>query len=141
MAQQTAIDETHDMAAARQQAGAPDRVTGSGSAERARSGRSTPVIVAIATVAAIGGGALMSSVWVGLTSLVFRGEDQVDGVGVAALIFLGLGITLLVMLALYLGVGVRLVFGRPPERGRSVPTLTLLAVPVAILIAVVLFNG
>jgi hypothetical protein len=102
--------------------------------------RSTPAIVARTAIAAIGGGAATGALWLGFMALVFRGEDAVDGVSSLAFIVLGVGGTALVMLALYVGVGVLLIRRRPPEDGRAVPTVALLAVPVAAVVVVAALN-
>ncbi|MFW2335538.1 hypothetical protein [Ilumatobacter sp.] len=105
------------------------------------SSRSTPAIVLLSTVLALAAGLLMCGIWLGFMALVFRGDGEVDGVGVAAFLALGLGAALLVTLVIYVATGVTLIRRHRPEGTRTGPTILLLALPLLAVVAVVVVNG
>jgi hypothetical protein len=105
------------------------------------SSRSTPVIVLLSTVLALAAGLLMCGIWLGFMALVFRGDGEVDGVGVAAFLALGLGAALLVTLVLYLGTGLRMIRRHRSEGARVTPTIFLVTLLLLALVAVVAVNG
>lgn len=105
------------------------------------SSRSTPVIILLATVFALAAGLLTCGFWLGFMALVFRGDGEVDGAGVAALLLLVVAAALVAMLVLYLGTSVRMIRRHRPEGARTGPTILLLALPLLALVAVVVVDG
>lgn len=74
-------------------------------------------------------------------AVVFRGEGEVDGVGVLGFLVLGLGTVLVVTLVLYLRAGFRMIRQHRATGERTRPGLMLLSVPVLAVLAVLLYDG
>jgi hypothetical protein len=103
--------------------------------------RSSLLIVLVSAGIALVGGALTTVVWLGFMAVVFRGDGETDGVGVLALIVLGLGTVIVVALVLYLGAGFRMIRRHRAKGERTRPGLLLLSVPVLAVLTVLLYNG
>jgi hypothetical protein len=97
--------------------------------------RSTLVIIVASIGVALVGGGLTTGVRPGVMAVVFRGEGDTGGVGVLALIALGIGTV--TVLVLYFRAGLRMIRQHHPLGRRTRPVLMLPLVPILV---VVLFN-